>query len=497
MGFSRSAAPALFGWLLATLGGLGIVAPASADTLWWIAHAGTDDAADPMNWHIDPSHVNQLPDGTLRTFVTTAHHHGLHPDELQTWPRLETGELISRALYVGGWDVSLLEAFGDPVGQRGELFVAGGRLSTVAPTGSGCAYIRVGYNGADGLMGQSGGSVENCQFISLGFEGGHGLGVYELSGGELSGLGLDVGVTAGGILNQTGGSTDLGRTSVGRGYTMYADSRHYPSAGFFRLGDGLHRVRTLTLGAEEGAAGSALVQGGLLDANKILLGLDGLGALVQTGGEVRAALVNLGQGAGSHGQLSVSGGRLQVSRLEVGGGEGGRGQLTLVGAEADLALETLLVHGNGTLQFVADGSGWPTLETSGPITLEAGTTFDVRVAAINDEFQTPAWPEPALGTRYLLLRAQGGLTQQGVGRAGGSDPDWALSFGEQEISAVYYPCALRCDVNHDGGVNVFDFIYLRDQLGQSGVNDCNGDGVVGTPDFVVLREEMGQSCPAP
>ncbi len=474
--------------LLACAGLLGSTRAARADTLWWTASAGDDAASRAMNWKTHPSHVRRLPAGDLDVYVTTADHHGIRPGDLDVWPRITDADLVSGGLYVGGWPRSLRRDFGDPEAHSGRLHIAGGSLRTAEREGSPpCAYLRVGYDGADGHVEQSGGAFSSCTFLSLGFRRGTSFGSYELRGGEIDAFGLDTGVMGGGSLRQTGGELDAGTHNVGRGYTLGREFS--PGSGHFRLGGGTHAVNTLRLGSRSGAAGLASVQRGTLSADAVEIGSEGSGALVQSGGRIVAKKVVVGHAEGGSGQLTVAGGELRVTaHLSVGDEAGGTGRATVT-AGADITTARLTVHERSSLQFVGDARGIGRIVSSGPVEFREGSRVDVHVAGTNEAEPAPSL-QLGLGQRLALVEASRVSGRPRLSEAAAAE--WRLDVHAGGVDAIFYPCDLRCDLDHDGGVGIRDVTLMGSPSAPR--QDCDGDGRNTLYDVIVLHAEYGQRC---
>ncbi|MDJ0850797.1 MAG: hypothetical protein QNK04_20695 [Myxococcota bacterium] len=464
-------------------------APADASTLWWTGDLD-DDAARHANWTIDPSHWHRLPGDDIAVYVTTADHHGVHPGQIDAWPRVSDVDLGVGGLYVGGWPRPLFAEFGDPAGHGGRLTLESGSLTTAEREGSPpCDYVRVGHNGAEGALVQTGGALRSCTFVSLAFGRGSSEASFELGGGEVSAFGIDTGVSGTGRTRQTGGRADLRVHNVGRGYALEGDFD--PGSGFFQLRGGEHTVIVLRLGDEPGAMGLASIQGGTLSADTIEVGREGSGALLHAGGQSRAGTVIVGHRAGGSGQLTVSGGSLEIGRvLSVGHSAGGRGRATLT-ATGRIDTQRLEVHDGSTLQFVPDRRGAGRIVAAGAAEFREGATVDIDVALTpgND-------PEPTLdvvlGDRLVLVEA---ASVVGAVRLAEEDAaDWRLRVHPGGIEAVYYPCELRCDLDYDGRVGGADLVLLGDTEGKPAI-DCDGDGVATFRDFFALSAEFGASCP--
>ena len=161
--------------------------------------------------------------------------------------------------------------------------------------------ITVGFHGTASFV-QGGGKL-NAKIIVGSQVGAHGT--YELRGGVISAAGQTVGNNGTGLFVQTGG-----RNRVSGGGDLLV--------GAFSLGNGVYDLRK-----------------GSLSAGGEILGHDGVGALVQHGGSNRTLVLALGDQAGSLGTYSLGRGKLAVgSRIMAGEeivGRDGRGVFVQTG----------------------------------------------------------------------------------------------------------------------------------------------------------------------
>ena len=431
------------------------MAPAArADTLWWTAELD-DDASRLRN---------------------------------RTWPRIASADLVTGGLYVGGWPENLVPTFGDPEGHSGVLTLEGGSLTTAERSGSPpCDYLRIGYNGAAGRLEQTGGVIRSCTYISLGFPRGTSAGRFELTGGEVDAFGIDTGVTGSGSMRQDGGQTDLQVHNVGRGYTHRDEFD--PGSGSFHLRGGTHEARILRLGAEPGSVGLAAVQGGTLRVDLLEVGRRGSGALLQSGGRIEAGRVVVAQGQGGSGQLTVSGGLLEIAgELRVGGEAGGRGRTTIT-AGGRVEATRLVVEEASSLQFVADARGAGQIAAARTVEFREGATVDIEVASTNAQEPEPTLG-PALGDRLRLVEAPAIVGAPRL--ADGDEAQWRIDRHAGGIDAIYYPCELRCDLDHDGRVGNEDLVLMN--IARNEI-ECDGDGEATVYDVFALWAELGRSCP--
>ena len=328
----------------------------AADTLWWFGD--TDHRwMEPLNWELAATHQPALPMDDQATYITTSDHPGL---DLPSLPpsTVETGDVaITGQLYIGGWPSNLDGHHGDPLGRTGTLDITGGDL-TVGWADSGappCYYVRLGYRGADGFIRQSGGRIYTCTFISMGFWSSQSTGTYELSGGTVETLGLDIGVQGIGVLNMSGGEITRmqsygpggtipnERTNVGRSY-FHTTTGFIPGSGFVNQSGGSITTHRLQVGLGLGSAGILNVRGpdsSVHAVDRLYIGEGGSGALVQTGGSVQAGSIYLGRITGGMGQYTVAGGTILVDGAgsgngffngSVNAGFTGAGNLTIVGS---------------------------------------------------------------------------------------------------------------------------------------------------------------------
>jgi hypothetical protein len=184
------------------------VSPAGAETLWWFGDAGDDLWSNPANWELSSGGA-EAPSADLDVYITTSDHNGL--DELEVFPLIDSTMMgVDRAesatLYVGGWPYYLDAHHGSPLGRYGVLDVAGDLYIADRTAGSPpCYYLRLGYRGARGTLNQSGGTISSCTLFSVAYDSADSVGIWNLSGGEMVGFGLDLGVQGTGILDMTGG----------------------------------------------------------------------------------------------------------------------------------------------------------------------------------------------------------------------------------------------------------------------------------------------------
>jgi hypothetical protein len=111
--------------------------------------------------------------------------------------------------------------------------------------------------------------------------------------------------------------TDEGTLELDAGWATLSDFTvgNHGIADLYLNGGTLTVLGTMAIGSMSGSYAGAIMTGGTLihTNNTILLGDQGTGVFVMSGGSVQAPGIQLGNGAGSQGSLSVSGGTVLVS----------------------------------------------------------------------------------------------------------------------------------------------------------------------------------------
>jgi hypothetical protein len=373
---------------------LSIAAPASAIDTWWL-HPDGRDPLDLLNFG-NPDNWNNGDPENEDVYVTSSDAEAT-PDEpaeavAEFDETLEVGQT-----YIGGWKSDFDTPHGDPLGHGGTLDILDGLLETEANAGSPpCAYIRVGYRGANGTVNQSGGTVKSCSGISMNYSSpqGNGSAIWNLSGGEIDSWGLDVGTQGFGFFNMTGGNVhddsfeDTGETraTIGRGY-QYPDLGFAPGFGVMSQTAGTHETELLELGFEEGSMGAySLREDASLNATtRISVGYGGTGIMTVAGNaSVTSPYIHVGQGAAGFGQLTVHTGTVSVTGvggLQIGKASGGGlGHLALTGIGANVSASSFYLYDRSrfTVYFAAGAVHNSKVEVSGTATIYANSEFFVK-----------------------------------------------------------------------------------------------------------------------
>ncbi|MEK7846792.1 MAG: hypothetical protein AAB257_07515, partial [Nitrospinota bacterium] len=199
--------------------------------------------------------------------------------------------------------------------------------------------------GSSGEYNLSGGTLSSSfTFGAVAIVGQYGTGVFNQSGGtntaSLYYLGLNVG--GGGTYNLTGGNLNAGLSAGEAGM------------GVFRNSGGTHNVNgNLALGIRSTGVGvyELLSGGNLVNPCTTIIGMDGDGRFIQSGGTHSAANLRVGQRAGT-GRYDLSDGTLTVAGDTVVGGKLGSaaiGTFNQSGGTLTTAQETAIGYlGTGT-----------------------------------------------------------------------------------------------------------------------------------------------------
>ena len=273
----------------------------------------------------------------------------------------------------------------------------------------GSGLLAIGGDEVIGLVGrgtyvQTGGSNQTSTF-SVGSQAG--TGTAQLSGGRLTVSGAaTLGASGSGALNHSGGTlsaaslilgSSIGLNPSGVGAYVLGNTAALQIANGIIVGDtglatftqsgGVNHSTTFTLGAQSTAIGTAIISGGSVFSNALVIGQVGEGHVLHAGGTISVATLDLGSGVAGYGtyaasntaKLSVigdinvgragtavfsqSGGSVSGANVFIGGtaaGAGGVGMLSIAGGVFDA----------GNLLKI-----WPTSSGTfnSSITLAAGT----------------------------------------------------------------------------------------------------------------------------
>ncbi|MEM7411012.1 MAG: hypothetical protein AAF430_12310 [Myxococcota bacterium] len=351
---------------------------ANATPTWWWFDGPTDELwSTSDNWR-DDNHAQGVPPQTDDVYITTSDHDALNPDVTTGFdPTALIDSSVSAVhyrLYVGGWldtfdTIPAADPHGDPDGRYGVLNMTGGTLTGYdAGSCSNLPYIRVGTRGARGTVNQSGGTVTNCTSITLGYAGEATLGKYNLSAGTINALGITVGGQGTGIFDMSGGTVDStgsspGYTSAGRGLTD--DGQYNPGFGAILQSGGTFKAENMDLARGTGSFGMLTVRGdavfeALEDTSDtsnfegaVKIGTYGVGAALQSGGDVDIKSLNVGFRPGSYGVFTITGGNLDIGDdLKVGSYKS-RGSLVIGGGTVDVG-DDLIIEDESRLTFIVN-----------------------------------------------------------------------------------------------------------------------------------------------
>jgi hypothetical protein len=383
---------------------------------------------------------------------------------------------------------------------------------------------QVGVSGT-GTFTQTGGTHTVAGTFSDGANSGA-VGVFNLSGGNLTIADEYVGFTGIGTFIQTGGTNTitgsngglfrLGRDAGSQGYytlsagTLNANDEQVgvSGTGTFTQTGGTHTVAgTFAAGENSGSTGVFNLSGGTLSVADEYVGYAGAGTFVQTGGANTTGVLDVGNSAGSSGNYTLSAGATNATGSAfVGGssgGAGGAGTLTVSKTGQLTVAGTLEVYNSGQVNINGGRStvGGLSIATGGVVNgnsalfINYGRGSDP-VAMIRDYLidgrNGGAWNGVG-GINSSAAALPANNAHYGLGYADGADGIVVgLSSGQIEIKYT-----LLGDTDLNGAVTGSDFTALAGNLGKSGVGWDKGDflytGAVTGSDFTALSQNLGKS----
>ncbi len=284
----------------------------------------------------------------------------------------------------------------------------------------------VGGSG-QGLFNQSGGANSVLGELALG-DGTGGTGIYNLSAGTLSAAAETLGNLGAATFNQTGGIHTASILSLGFGAgsgtynlsagTLTANRDEFVGGGgtgVFNQSGGNHTVgrldpsSSLYLGHETGSSGSYNLSGGILAGSREVIGRDGSGSFIQTGGSntVLGSLI-LAEASGSTGTYVLSGGTLSAESVLIG--DQGAAALTVSGTGV-LTVTSEIVAGNtggAGINFTGGVINTPSIYTSGQPSLFnwTGGTLNITSDMTLDATDSSTWTGAAFGRSLTLGSGQ-------------------------------------------------------------------------------------------
>lgn len=306
-------------------------------------------------------------------------------------------------------------------GGPGTFNFSGGAVST--------NFYNIGQNfGAVGVVNHTAGAA-TANFAWVVGEESRGANVYDLSGGTVT----VVGDGGGGFFP---GDTNLGSGAGGRGTLKVRGTGVAVISGNLRAGG----ANSFSAGTLEVSGGTVLVGANGSGTGKILMGDNGNGALIISGGFVSTDTVTLGQNAGAVGTGTQTGGTFVVrSDFAVGEASNGLNNFDISGGSLSIGGGSLggslFVGSNGTGAFRVSGAG--NVSVAGPITNALTGVGSVTVAggsltsgglnntgvytqtggvASLNVAQGPGQMTVSGGTANLTSVAQGTLAVSGTGR---------------------------------------------------------------------------------
>lgn len=370
-----------------------------------------------------------------------------------------------------------------------ELTIAGGDLVADEVITNGTLELTAGTIVADTVGAGNDGTLS----------GGTGVGSIAVSGGSLRAKAVQLGSTAGGTGNMTvsgGGDLTVSKLSANsltvNGGTVTVsglDERSAISlslaAGYVRDGEisvhgGIINTPRIRLGITAGTTGSYLQDGGIVNVETLAIGSAG----TETDGE-------------GVGDAIISGGLLNAQAVLVGSSAGGAGALRWsMGA---IGASSLVMTGAATLGLTvagpASGTDYLPLSIGGPVTL--GGVLEVT---------RPSEYVPVIGESFIVLTfgTRIGAFTAVTGDAG-PGRQYVLQYNADNVTVVVEP--RRGDVNCDGLVNNFDIdpflLALLDPAGYAVAHpgcdrrtaDANADGLVNNFDIDAFVACILSACP--
>ena len=340
----------------------------------------------------------------------------------------------------GGVNQSAGFSIGSAIGGTGTATLAGGTLNTgaIAIMGGGAliqngaavsgASLSIGVQASDagiftlgggslviggdevvGLIGQgtyvqTGGTNQTGTFT---VGSGGGTGTVNLSGGRLTVSGIaTLGASGSGMLNHSGGTlsasslilgTTVGGNPAGVGTYAMSSTANLQIAGGIVVGDtelatfaqtgGMNQSGNFALGAQSTANGTAIISGGTLISNALVVGQNGEGHLLHSGGTISVATLDLGSAVTGYGTYVASGAAKVAVAGDINVGRAGTASFSQSGgmvSGANVYIGGTAVNAGGTGTLSVNGGSfdagnrlkvWPTSSgtLASSITLNAGT----------------------------------------------------------------------------------------------------------------------------
>jgi hypothetical protein len=243
------------------------------------------------------------------------------------------------------------------------------------------------------------------------------IGAYELSGGNLTSSGLDVGLYGSGTFTQSGGKADLsyvraglydtsdGTINLNGGELNIAQSLivgEY-SSGAVSQTAGMNTIGyQLSLGSQSGSVGTYDLTGGdLITRSDEIVGDAGTGAFHLAGGTNDAWAIIVGNRDGSRGSYVQDGGSTSAKLIHVAELEGSSGEYNLSGGD------------------LTSGGVWLGMGGEGTMTQEAGTTHTLAAnGAAYGTLIIGGWDSPSGKGTYNMNGGQLTAEQITVGYKG-------------------------------------------------------------------------------
>jgi fibronectin-binding autotransporter adhesin len=236
---------------------------------------------------------------------------------------------------------------------------------------------------------------------------------------------------------------------------------------------------------------------------------------------VAGSIVNLQNNNSYSGDTILSGGKLLANNTNVGSGGSatGSGAVTVSGG---------ILGGNGTIagQVTVNSGAIAPGNSAGKLTLDSGVTFASGSAGFNVEIGGTSagttydqlvvggaadltaggalnvslingFSDPTTATDFTILTAAGGVTGTFTNLSF-PDANWTVTYLPNSIvlHAAAAPAGVAGDYNHNGVVDMADYVLWRNSKGQTGAGlaaDGNHDNVVDDNDYSFWRARFGNT----
>lgn len=258
-----------------------------------------------------------------------------------------------------------------------------------------------------------------------------------LSGGSLTTTGTGghyVGQYGNGYLTVAGGNLSV---SAGHLYVGFSNPNGYGKV--VQTGGSVSVAQDVYLSEGSTTTGRYELSGGTVSANRLLVGLRGVGTFVQTSGSVvvrttTSANVTIGYYNNGVGTYEIRGGTISATRINNGlalsTGHGGIGLMRVVGDAATIEATTFYQNERSTLEMHVGNGGVSRIQVSGTATLRPGAQLDMGLAGGAALLTTKTFD---LLTANNIIDGMGAV---GTFTLAGPEPLWDISQSSTLVRAT-------------------------------------------------------------